>query len=287
MKRALLILTTLSFSNAYAQFELPDTSIWLIGLLDNKVQTVERITSADGYHNQPAFSHDGSHLYFTQGKIAEDGLGYTDIYCFALNTKTTLQITDTTTSEFSPTPMPDSMGLSTVRVQAGGKQELWAVFPGSDQPEHQLVSAEPVGYHLWLSDGKLALFILDGDQNRLEEWMTGANSGQTIANNIGRSLIAAAQPGNYYFIQNPQYIMLQSSTGKTSQVIDLPENTADFTRAPDDSLWTGVESQLQRMPADGKNWQIVEDMASRGITQISRLTFSPDGSQLALVSNTP
>ena len=76
-----LISSLFYIHSVHAQFELPNTKIWLVEIAAHETIQASLLTQETAYHNQPAFSHDGNALFYTRGDIAEsDGLGYTDIY---------------------------------------------------------------------------------------------------------------------------------------------------------------------------------------------------------------
>ena len=109
-----------------------------------------------GYNNQPFLN--GENLYYTQQL---QGQSTTDIYRVNIRNEQRVQVTNTKLSEYSPTPTPDQKGISVVRVEEDGSQTLWRydLFENNHQnlfPEFE----EKIGYHSWLNDTLVALFIL-------------------------------------------------------------------------------------------------------------------------------
>ncbi len=273
--------------SGWAQFELPGTDIWLLDISSLPSIRLSPATQRAGYDNQPAFSDDGRWLYYSRGELAADGLGYTDIWRLDLTSGASRPVTRTKLSEFSPLPIPNSPGISMVRVQSDGRQELWSVFPDSERPERRIVRAEPVGYHAWLSADSLALFVLgDAEQdqpNRLELWQPSSDSGTVLSQDIGRGL-QVSQRGELFYIQNPAQIMRLQLNLEPIPVIGLYENGQDFALGKDDSLWHAAGSKLyRRMPAD-QHWQLLLDLQQYGLSGITRIAINPTADQLAVVA---
>ena len=143
----------------------PASDIFIIDLKNDKELKLGqpvKITSAAGYNNQPSFLPDGQSILYTSIKDKQ-----ADIYRYDIRSGATTQITKTTESEYSPTLMPDGKSISVVRVEADGTQRLWKFPLAGGEPALLLENIKPVGYHLWLDDHRLVLFIL-GRPNTLQ-----------------------------------------------------------------------------------------------------------------------
>ena len=96
----------------------PATDIYVADLrvVDGRVQVgpLVNVTARPGYDNQPFFLPDGRAFLYTS--IREDSQA--DIYRYDLERATSVRLTATRESEYSPTPLPDGRGFSTVRVEA-------------------------------------------------------------------------------------------------------------------------------------------------------------------------
>ncbi|MEO0974113.1 MAG: hypothetical protein AAFX85_13560, partial [Pseudomonadota bacterium] len=137
----------------------PRTDIYLapIGGADEYVLLgrARNLTPRVGYDNQPAFSADGRTLYYSA--IHDDGQA--DVYRLALDTPDAAPERLTYTahmSEYSPTPMPGRGGLSTVRVEPDGAQQLWRLTEVGSDVGRIVPSLPTVGYHAWLDEEQLA-----------------------------------------------------------------------------------------------------------------------------------
>src|SRR5882672_6610513 len=136
----------------------PASDIFVIDLrMEGKLRVGQplKITSAVGYNNQPSFLPDGESILYTSIREKQ-----ADIYRYDLRAAATTQVTNTPESEYSPTLMPDKKSISVVRVEGDGTQRLWQFPLAGGGPSLILENIKPVGYHLWVDDNTLALFVL-------------------------------------------------------------------------------------------------------------------------------
>src|SRR5437763_14119324 len=173
----------------------PSSDIFVVEVktkLDRKTKTDElkfgepkKITDFTGYNNQPFFLPDGQNLLYTSIRNKQ-----ADIYRYDLRTDATTQVTNTPESEYSPMLMPDRKNISVVRVEADGTQRLWRFPLEGGAPSLILENVKPVGYHLWIDDYTLALFVLGGSgkPNFLEIFEMRTQKSEFVVDNPGRVL---------------------------------------------------------------------------------------------------
>src|SRR5258708_39758837 len=141
-----------------------------------------KITNTPGYNNQPSFLTVGPSILYASIRDKQ-----TDIFGYDLHSSKTIQITNTPESEYSPTLMPDGKNISVVRVEADGTQRLWKFPLAGGAPSLILEKTKPVGYHLWIDDHTLALFILGGGKpNTLQIVPVATEKPEVIAENPAR-----------------------------------------------------------------------------------------------------
>ncbi len=265
-----------------AQAQAPGTEIFLIDL-QRPEQPPKNISQHAGYDNQPAFSADGSTIYYS--RMEDDA--QTDIWCFHLQSGRRYRLTDTAESEYSPTPVIEQHAITVVRVEADGRQRLWQIDLSDHSSRLLIEDMEPVGYHTWFSPGAVALFMLPepftltlyaSSQERLN-----------VAQNIGRALQRHPKTGELLYLDKnrvPWMIRAFSSAGE--QYRDLAPafpQEEDFAVSSDGDLWTGVDSRVYRRGDGDSRWSLVAaDLAQHGIRSITRLAVSPDRRYLAVVS---
>lgn len=240
------------------------------------------ITRRRGYDNQPSFSPDGALVYYTSYRN-----GQADTYVYAIAGGTTRQLTDTPESEYSPTVTPAGDRFSVVRVERDSAQRLWTFALDGSDPHLLVSSVAPVGYHAWLSEEVVALFVL-GSPNTLQVFHARAGRPLHIADNIGRTLTQQPATGDLTFLQHTEtgerWVTLHDTvSGAFRRITQTPANEF-FAWTPDGLLLSADGSHvLAFRPSDG-SWREIADLAADGLAGITRLAVSPDGTWVALVA---
>lgn len=241
-----------------------------------------------GYNNQPSFF--GNNELWLTAQFAADTT-QTDIMALDLLLKTQTRVTATPkTAEYSPTLMPGGKRFSVVRVEEDRHQRLWS-FPldRSDNGRVELPNIYNVGYHCWLRDTLLALFIVgeDGQPHTLQIAGLKGQKMQKIASNIGRCMIKRPD-GKLLFVQKPTeqtwFLKTWDPVTNTQDIlVKMPAGTEDFALLPDGTLLAGNGSKLfqYKSPKDA-DWKVVADLSKYGVRKITRLATSKDG-KLAVV----
>jgi len=251
-----------------------------------------KINPNEGYNNQPSFHPDGgSVLYASQ-------LGTnTDIYRYHIESKETIRLTTTPESEYSPIVMPDGKRFSVIQLfitegPRKGAQPLVA-FPLSGGPVESLYEAgEKVGYHAWIDEHTVAMFIL-GSPNFLKIADLGGGSSKSIAENIGRSLYKIPHMETISFSQNQEgegetIMRYDLGSGRTKNIVPMLEGNSFYAWTADGVLVMGVGAKLYGMwPGSDIIWKEIGDLNGMGIENISRLAIGPNQMWLAVVSSSP
>jgi Tol biopolymer transport system component len=282
----------------------PSTDIYLAALSvangELRVETPRRLTTHAGYDNQPTFTPDGSALLYTSVReVQADTYRYTqdgsvrevqaDTYRYTFADSTHRAVTNTPTSEYSPTPHEE--GFSVVRVEEDGTQRLWQFDAEGTEPSLLLPNIQPVGYHAWVAPSRVALYVL-GDPATLQLAELDAETADTLARDIGRSM--HRMPGRSATISFTQYtsdstssIQLLDTAAMTTEPIVETRAGGDFHAwTPDGRVLMAEGSVLYQYDPDGaEDWQRVADLSP--LRDITRLAVSPDGRQLALVAAEP
>ena len=281
------------------QTPLPNTDVYVadIDIAAGTVKNVLNITQRPGYDNQPSFSADGNAIFFVS-----DRSGSTDIYRYDLATSVTSQTTDTDESEFSPTPMNDGKSFSAVRVgkpHAEGEeytesQQLWR-YDFTGRAIAPILGIRRVGYHCWMDEGLVALFIVGNDEKGLPHRLIAADlaSRQTIdlASNIGRS-IKQTPDGLLSFVDKSDSTSWMISTiaqgdDKPTPLIATPKGSEDFCWMPDGTLLAvDGKSIVQSRASSQKLFKHLATFTELGGT-LARITANADGTRIAFVVVTP
>lgn len=275
----------------------PPTEIYLAPLTKDgdalKVGAALNISNSPGYDNQPFFTRDGASILFTS---ARGGSSATDIYRYDIATRRVVRITDTPESEYSPTIRPDGQHISVIRVEADGTQRLWQFTLDGQRPALLLADVKPVGYHAWMDDRTLALFVL-GQPPTLQVADTRTGKATTVVSGIGRS-IQKMPDGAISFVRREspdgksavftivKLARTAAGTFDTSVLVAPPAPAADPDMAwtPDGLLLVASGGRLFGWRPAFPGWKPLADLNALGLQNVSRLAVSPKGDFLAIVA---
>lgn len=294
---AAVIGLAIAASAAFAQAPPPSTDVFVAPLaVRNGKVTVGRAVNATarpGYDNQPAFLGDNSGILFTS--VREDAQA--DIYRYDLATRAVTRVTSTPESEYSATPLADGSSFSVVRVEPDSTQRLWR-FPlrGDAPPGVLLERVKPVGYHAWIDDSTLALFVL-GSPATLQVASVRSGGSSVFASDIGRGLqrtpvgrgvTYGKRSGDTLFIEELRFLDGGTGGGTIAQrrLARALKGQDYFVYTPAGDLLAASGATLYRWSRDCRTndgWEKVGDLG-KGVRNVSRLAVSPDGKWLAFVA---
>jgi hypothetical protein len=280
------------------QGQPPDTEVYLATLkIDGDSVTVSspvNISNRAGYDNQPSFTADGGAVFFTSARGGGAGGAQMDIYRYDIASSTLTQVTRTAESEYSATLMPDGRHISVIRVEADKTQRLWKFPLAGGAPSVILADVKPVGYHAWIDENTVAMFVL-GQPATLQVADVRTGRAVVVATDIGRSL----QPvpgGGVSFIQRSgsggqrtmtvSRLTLAGGQPATQPLTPTPPGaTEEFVAwAPDGTALIAAGGQLHAWRRGSQGWRAVADLSALGLKNVSRLAVSPAGDRLALVA---
>ena len=214
-----------------------------------------------------------------------------DIYRYDIRGGATTQITNTPESEFSPTLMPDGKSISVVRVEADGTQRLWKFPLAGGQPSLILENIKPVGYHLWIDDHTLALFILGatGKPHTLQIVDLRTGKAETISENPGRILRRIPHQNKFSFVHkvSDQEWLIKAFDLKTRYITTLIKTfpgVEDYAWTPSGVILMARESKVFAWKKSDFAWAEIADFSSAGLKNITRIAVSPKGDRIAVVA---
>ncbi len=270
----------------------PDTEIFLAPLSVRGQPTVGRatnITNSPGYDNQPSFTPDGAAIFFTSNRSATQ----TDVYRYDITSGATTRVTNTPEGEYSPTVTPDGAHISAIRVEADGTQRLWRFTLDGRAPELVLERVKPVGYHAWIDDHTLALFVL-GPPSTLQLADTRSGNAETLARGINRSLLRIPRTGTISFVDKDEdgSLVVRELDPKTKNVTTLVgavagAKEADLAWTPDGMLLMAENDVLYGWTREDRGWTRLADLAALGTHGVTRIAVSPKGNRIAFVASAP
>jgi dipeptidyl aminopeptidase/acylaminoacyl peptidase len=269
----------------------PPSNVFLADLLNDKGQLKVgkplKTNETNGYNNQPSWLADGQSILYTSIRNKQ-----ADIYRYDIRSGATTQVTNTPESEYSPTLMPDGKSISVIRVEADGTQRLWKFPLAGGSPSLILQNIKPVGYHWWIDDHTLALFILGGSgkPNTLQIVDTRIEKTDVIAENPGRIIRLVPHESRLSFVQktSAQEWLVKAFDLKTRETVTLIRTFAgmeDFAWTPTGILLMARDTKLFKWdPKKDQDWQEFADLSSSGLRRITRLAVNPKGDRIAFVA---
>ena len=242
------------------------------------------ITKHKGYDNQPSFDADNALIYYSS--FNDDGRS--DIKAYNYKRKETKSFTSTLEREYSPTLTPDKAFVSCIIQRENNAQDLGKYPMGGGEPE-VIISNLIVGYHAWMDNSNLALFVL-GDTSTLHLYQLPTHKDIVVASNIGRSLHKIPGIRALSFIQKTaEKDWLVKKVDLSTQKISTLTKTIP---GREDIAWTAdgliISSDGEGLfvfnPGKDLTWRKVDVKVGKDILKgVTRLAVSPDGEKLAVV----
>ena len=184
--------------------------------------------------------------------------------------------------------MPDKKSISVVRVEADGTQRLWKFPLAGGGPSLILENIKPVGYHLWVDDGTLALFVL-GKPNTLQLVDLRSGKAEVIAENPGRILRRVPHENKFSFVHkvSDQEWLIKTFDLKSRAVatfIKTFQGVEDYAWTPSGVLLMANGTKLFARKKSDWAWVELADFGNAGLKNITRIAVSPKGDRIAVVA---
>lgn len=282
MKKYLLIFCVCFQLNSFAQngteIILYDVAISTTGItLSNPVN----ITNHKGYDNQPFFYK--TNIYYSAAADSNQ----MDIKKYDYITKATSLITHTEENEFSPTVTPDAKFISCILQRKNGKQDL-VKYPINGGGPILLIDDLKVGYHAWLDNNSVLLFVLEDTSTfGLHYYNTSTKQDKKLTTDIGRSLQKVPGKAAVSFIKKtPGEWLIREYDATTKKVITimpaLPKS--DFLTWTKNGLIIMSDGQEIYFSKSVKNdWKKIKIKGDMPLKNISRLALNQQNTKLAVV----
>ena len=251
------------------------------------------ITNRKGYDNQPFFHPSKPLIYFA----AFNDSNRSDIRIYNISTGQTENFTNTRDSEYSPTVTADGNGISCILQRDNGAQDLVRYGMKGGKPE-VLIFHLKVGYHAWVDENRLFLFVLDDtSRNSLHFYYLDKNADTVVAENIGRSLHRIPGQNAMSFVQriSDKLSVIKRydlGTGLVSNIVYTVPGQDHLTWLSDGTILMsdGKEIFYHRYRADGelkdKVWKPVRVETGGSLLKgVSRLAVDGGNSRIAIVVN--
>ena len=277
----------------------PSTEVYVATLAINgttfTVGKPQNISNSPGYDNQPFFTPDGASLFFTSDQaLRSNGAParrpQTDVFRHDFASGTLTRVTATSESEYSPTVTPDGKGISVIRVEADQTQRLWRFALDGKNPTLVLPDVKPVGYHAWLDEHTVALFVL-GSPATLQLADTRTGKAEVVSSDIGQSVLTMPGGAASFVQQGQQGIVISQVAIVDGRPITTPltapvpgARQVQLAWTPDGTLLMAHSGWLHAWKAGDAAWRAAVDLESLGLKGVTRLAVSPKGDRIALVA---
>lgn len=283
--KTIFILPLLLFGAQLVAQQPPGTEIYLFDLKvkKNSIQLVnpKNITNRSGYDNQPHFHPEKPLVYFSSA----DESGRTDIMVYNYETGETKKFTNTSEREYSPTVTPDRKFISCIIQRDNGAQDL-GKYPIDGGEPVIVVDNLTVGYHAWINDDALMLFVL-GRPNTLRLYSISEKKDVVLAENIGRSLHRIPGTNDISFIdkQGEEWHIkkYESATGMIVTITPTLPNREDLAWTSDGKILMSDGEKLFYWVSKKKQWSPVIMPSNFLLKGITRLATNNSMTKLAIV----
>jgi len=280
----LLPLVVLISTGLHAQ---TGSEIFLLDLQSKKAKLTlsnpKNITNHTGYDNQPSFHSDKPLLYYSS--FNEDGRS--EIKIFNYKTGETTNHTKTSEREYSPILTPDKKFISCIIQRDNNAQDLGKYPVEGGQPT-VIIDNLIVGYHRWIDDTRLLLFVL-GEPQTLRLYDTKTRTDKILAEKIGRSLHSIPDQNAMSFVHkvsDSEWIIkrFDKSTGAITDIATTLPGREDLCWTPDGKIIMSDGSKIYWLdPSKEKKWIEIAMNANEKIKGITRLAINKKGNKLAVV----
>ncbi len=285
MKSIVACIFLLIGMNVFAQ---TGSEIYLFDLnTKNGVVTLSNsinITNRKGYDNQPSFDAKNSLIYYSSFNES----GRSDIKTYQYKTGETKFFTQTNEREYSPILTPDKQFISCIIQRDNNAQDL-GKYPIKGGSPVTLIDNLVVGYHAWIDESRLALFVL-GEQSTLHLYQLGTKKDTILAKNIGRSLHQIPHTNAIGFIQkivekNGIIKKIDPDSYEITDITNIIPNHEDIAWTPDGNIISSDgEKILVFTPGIDNKWrEAVINSGKEILKGITRIAISADGKKMAVV----
>ena len=241
------------------------------------------LTNRPGYDNQPFFHPTEDRLFYASANAAER----TDIASYDFGTGLTTYLTRTPEREYSPTVTPDGRFISCIIQRDQGEQDL-GKYPVAGGKAEVLIANLIVGYHAWLDEQQLILFVL-GQPNTLRSYSLTERADRIIQTHVGRSLHNVPNERAVSFVDKstPEWMIKKIKADGTIEAVcpTLP-GREDLAWTPSGNVVMSDGTRLYyRRPGEDTVWRPLKGPKNSVLKGITRLAINAQGTRIALVVN--
>ncbi|MCW3077846.1 MAG: hypothetical protein JWO32_2455 [Bacteroidetes bacterium] len=279
----------------YCFSQLPDTDLWLFSIKNEKekytIQKGVNITNREGYDNQPIFSPDGKSIYYVS--IQKDKQA--DIYMYSIGNKKSKKLTNTSTSEYSPTFTSQKGIIACVTVLGDSSQVILPYDLKTGQVlkdsvlniNLKLNTIDSVGYFTFLNSDTILYYKLTKPHS-LRAYSIKGNTDVFLGYNPIRGFKAINRYEFIYGIKDSSAVTFY----KYNTLLSKAEKFCTYNTLNEDIVW---DKRLGLLKSEGatilqfnekeNKWIQLFDFSPLGIIKITRFTFDAAFKKIVLVNN--
>jgi hypothetical protein len=283
---------TFLFLYASSLLAQEETEIYLIDLQKSEdsifVKSVENISKKIGYDSQPSFVNNQELIY------AGTTNNQTDIITYHIDSREKTTVNKKTSGgEYSPQKFPNSSRIAAVRLDTTGLQRLYSYDIINEQKatSTELLADYKVAYYAFHDDHNIVASVIINNELELIKANLETGKVENITTNSGRSIhkIPGSDSISYTAVNEDGiheiYIINIMEDNESFYVCDLPIGIQDHCWYSVSELLIGSGSKLYSYDFFGNaKWEEIADLSSYNISEINRITVSPDKSKIALVA---
>ncbi len=269
-----------------------ETEIYLIDLQKTEdsivVKSVENISKNIGYDSQPSFASNYELLYSGTEN------GQTEIMLYTVGLDKKLRVNKKTPGgEYSPQKFPNSARIAAVRLDTTGLQRLYSydIINEQQATSTELLADYKVAYYAFQDDNNIVASVIINNELELIKANLITGEVKNITTNSGRSIhkIPGSDSISYTAVNEDGiheiYVINIMDDNESFYVCDLPIGIQDHCWYSVSELLIGSGSKLYSYDFFGNaKWEEIADLTSYNISEINRITVSPDKSKIALVA---
>ena len=285
MKFIQLILACLCTSFTFSQ---SNTEIFLFDLETNnyniELKNGKNISNNVGYDNQPTFLDD-RYIVFASTRN-----GQTDIAKYDTRYNGKIWANFSEGGEYTPLKIPNKNAFSAVRLDKDGKQRLYS-YNLSNGESTELINDLVVAYYTWLNENTIVSAVIEDKDLNL--YVTNLHDGRSIKyeTKVGRSFHKIPNSSLVSFISKKndnqwQIKSLNPITGATKVIANTMTGVEDICWLDGNTILSGKDNILYKLRLRRDNdWKQIADLASNGITKITRLATNASGTKLLIAGD--
>lgn len=276
------------FCSLFVYGQMPETDIWLFKIEKKEGKYLYtnplNITHRAGYDNQPTFNSDGKSILY----VLIDSTKQADVYHYSISKKTSVNLTKSQVSEYSPTIIPSGLGFSSVVVEKDSAQRVWQFNMDGTFKTIVHEGTDSIGYHTWLNADTLMYYKLT-QPHSLRVLDLKTNKDVWICDYPTRAFKKIGSTSHFiYAIKDSlstQFRIYNPALRESNIYTTYSSINEDFIWHPELGLVKSEGPDLLRYSEQTKTWDVLFSFSSLGIKKITRFVFDNKTKQLAIVSN--